>query len=502
MAQPAARILVVDDERFFREAIGDALTAAGMDCVLASTGAEALEQAMDEGIGVLLLDVQLPDLSGIEVLRRLRETRPRLRVIIVSSHTDQEYVLDALRLGASDYLAKPIHDEELVLAVRRALQDHDVASRWDRLRGRLGALEYHVSQLTDMGRSCHGHEGRALLRDYAARAAAEILEAARTSIMLLDDAKGVLRVAAAVGEKVPIRDMDVVPVGEQVAGVVFARGEPLVVGDITQEHRVAVAAPEGRYATKSFAITPLRSGERSLGVLCATDRPGGDSFDETDLALLRILSLQVSRLLDDLDRMEAEAADSDALGLSEGTGIADGDAELARSICAALHSEIDPERILSRTLAAASGALGDAPVSLFLLDAETGELRAEALRDAGRRPDRPRLAVGSGLTGTVLETGRPMSVDDPEADPRFESAVDTPEDGRPGPFLCVPLCFRGKGLGVFRAFPSRSIPAATAEVLAAALSAAVRNVLLYRGLLEAIDGLARARREASGVPAR
>jgi DNA-binding response OmpR family regulator len=322
MAQPAARILVVDDERFFREAIGDALTAAGMDCVLASTGAEALEQAMDEGIGVLLLDVQLPDLSGIEVLRRLRETRPRLRVIIVSSHTDQEYVLDALRLGASDYLAKPIHDEELVLAVRRALQDHDVASRWDRLRGRLGALEYHVSQLTDMGRSCHGHEGRALLRDYAARAAAEILEAARTSIMLLDDAKGVLRVAAAVGEKVPIRDMDVVPVGEQVAGVVFARGEPLVVGDITQEHRVAVAAPEGRYATKSFAITPLRSGERSLGVLCATDRPGGDSFDETDLALLRILSLQVSRLLDDLDRMEAEAADSDALGLSEGTGIA------------------------------------------------------------------------------------------------------------------------------------------------------------------------------------
>jgi hypothetical protein len=90
---------------------------------------------------------------------------------------------------------------------------------------------------------------------------------------------------------------------------------------------------------------------------------------------------------------------------------------------------------------------------------------------------------------------------DPAADPRFDASVDTPADGRPGPLLCGALRFRGKVLGVFRAFPERrEVPSArTGEVLSAALSAAVRNVLLYRSLVESIDEVARARRAAQGT---
>ena len=117
-------VLVVDDERFFREAIRDALSRAGFVCVLAESGGEALERAESDEIGVVVLDIQMPGMNGIEVLRRLRETRPLVRVIILSAHTDQAYVLEALRLGAADYLAKPLHEEELVLAVRRALEGH------------------------------------------------------------------------------------------------------------------------------------------------------------------------------------------------------------------------------------------------------------------------------------------------------------------------------------------------------------------------------------------
>ena len=93
-----------------------------------------------------------------------------------------------------------------------------------------------------------------------------------------------------------------------------------------------------------------------------------------------------------------------------------------------------------------------------------------------------------------------MASADPAADPRFDAAVDTPADGRPGPLLCGALRFRGKVLGVFRAFPeAREAPSPrTGEVLSAALSAAVRNVLLYRSLIESIDEVARARREAQG----
>ena len=91
-----------------------------------------------------------------------------------------------------------------------------------------------------------------------------------------------------------------------------------------------------------------------------------------------------------------------------------------------------------------------------------------------------------------------MSSVEPGSDPRYDPEVDTPEDGRAGPLLCVPLCFRGRSLGVFRAFPASPdrVSARTAEVLASSLSAVVRNVLLYRSLLESIEEVARARRDA------
>lgn len=96
----------------------------------------------------------------------------------------------------------------------------------------------------------------------------------------------------------------------------------------------------------------------------------------------------------------------------------------------------------------------------------------------------------------MLQTGRMVASDTPELGPRFEAAVDTPIDGEVRPLLCVPLSLRGKVIGVFRAFPADGAEATarTGEVVAAALSAAVRNVLRYRSLLESIDDVAEARR--------
>jgi GAF domain-containing protein len=139
-------------------------------------------------------------------------------------------------------------------------------------------------------------------------------------------------------------------------------------------------------------------------------------------------------------------------------------------------------------------------VSLHLIDGRTGELALEGQRDEGGVSDRSRLPRDRGLTGTVLQTGCLVATDHPEIDPRFDPEVDTPQGGRVGPILCVPLKIRSKILGVARVFPAQRVGASarTAEVLAAALSAAVRNVLLYRSLLESIEDLARARREAGG----
>jgi transcriptional regulator with GAF, ATPase, and Fis domain len=160
---------------------------------------------------------------------------------------------------------------------------------------------------------------------------------------------------------------------------------------------------------------------------------------------------------------------------------------------------VEPERILDAALRPISAALGAVPVSIYLRSAETGELTREAeFSDDGRRTDRAQLSASRGLAGSVLATGQLVATADPTADPRFDATLDTPEGGAASALVCGALRFRGKSIGIFRAFPADGANASAelGELLAAALSAAVRNVLLYRSLVESIEEVAQARRAA------
>ncbi|HXV35801.1 MAG TPA: GAF domain-containing protein, partial [Myxococcota bacterium] len=148
-------------------------------------------------------------------------------------------------------------------------------------------------------------------------------------------------------------------------------------------------------------------------------------------------------------------------------------------------------------LAAVAESLPAAPVSLYLVGAQGRELVLESQCERAGQADRDRLPIAAGLTGVVFQTGRRVATDDPARDGRFDPSVDTAQDGRPRPLLCVPIRLRGKTIGVMRAFPEDGVRASarTAEILTAAVSVAVRNALLYRSLVAAVDEVARARRE-------
>ena len=98
MGESRSRVLIVDDEIFFLEAIDEILSEAGFETARAADGETALEEAADPEVGVVVLDVRLPDMDGIQVLACIREMRPELSIIMLSASTDQEVVLEALRL--------------------------------------------------------------------------------------------------------------------------------------------------------------------------------------------------------------------------------------------------------------------------------------------------------------------------------------------------------------------------------------------------------------------
>lgn len=504
MADSMPRVLVCDDETFFREAIRDVLGEEQLEVVEAVDGETAIELASDPEVGVMILDIRLPGIDGIEVLRRVAADRPDLGVIMLSANHDEELVLDALRLGACDYLAKPLHDEELTLAVRRAVRTHAVTRDRGRLRSRIERLAVHIEGLDRAADEAAPGERREAIDEALVAAASDLLEAGGCELWREDDdpveGPGVLRIVARHGGAEPM-------LGESAARAAFERAESFVVADAAGDDRLAAIDPDALPSSRSFAIAVLRGAGTAAGVgsepspgtvvegvLCLAARPDADRLASDDLSLLRALAAHASAL-----GSVAAAAEPVPPEASEPPPEpVDGDAELARAICDAITNEVAPEQLFQAALRPVEKQLDAAPLSLFLLDAESGGMVCEASCDGGQREDRDALPTGQGLTGSVLQTGRMVATDQPELDARFDAAVDTPLDGERGPLLCAPLCLRGKVVGVFRAFPRESAEASarSAEVIAAALSAAVRNALLYRSLLESIDEVAEARRTA------
>ena len=112
--------MVVDDHPMWRDAVARDLTEAGYDVVAtAADGAQALRVAGPARPDVVVLDLQLPDMSGVEVTRGLRAAHPAARVLVLSASGEQQDVLDAVKAGAVGYLLKSAARPELLDAVRR-----------------------------------------------------------------------------------------------------------------------------------------------------------------------------------------------------------------------------------------------------------------------------------------------------------------------------------------------------------------------------------------------
>lgn len=120
--------LVVDDERFFLTVLGDFIAQhIGMRPVLVQDGATALGLLETEQIDLVLLDILMPGMDGLEALRRIKDRHPSLPVIMVTATSTIDHVIAALREGADDFVRKPVDLDELALCVQRALNKGRVA---------------------------------------------------------------------------------------------------------------------------------------------------------------------------------------------------------------------------------------------------------------------------------------------------------------------------------------------------------------------------------------
>jgi two-component system, OmpR family, KDP operon response regulator KdpE len=122
MTQSAIRVLVVDDEPAIRRALRPPLVELGFQVAEASRGEEALQALRASPYDVVLLDINMPGIGGIETLRRIRTFAPRLPVLMLTVRDQEEDKVEALDMGADDYVTKPFSMRELIARMRTAVR--------------------------------------------------------------------------------------------------------------------------------------------------------------------------------------------------------------------------------------------------------------------------------------------------------------------------------------------------------------------------------------------
>ena len=114
------RVFIVDDEDDFRETIVKRLNARKIQAEGAASGIKALEVLKDKDFDVIVLDVKMPDMDGIETLRHIKKMKPEIEVIMLTGHASVEFGIKGMQLGAFDYVMKPAPLNELLDTIGQA----------------------------------------------------------------------------------------------------------------------------------------------------------------------------------------------------------------------------------------------------------------------------------------------------------------------------------------------------------------------------------------------
>lgn len=142
-----ARILIVDDEKNIRRTVAQSLDPLGYQVTTAVNGKDALKQMEAEAYDLILLDLRMPGMDGLELLRRAVEIQPDIQIMIISAHGTVENAVEAMKLGAMDFLQKPFTPKELRDTVYQVLERESLGTEErSSYRGAMKIAKYCASK--------------------------------------------------------------------------------------------------------------------------------------------------------------------------------------------------------------------------------------------------------------------------------------------------------------------------------------------------------------------
>jgi two-component system response regulator FixJ len=162
-----AVVHVIDDDDAVRDSLAFLLTSSGIRAETHNSAAAFLEHLSGADIGCIVTDIRMPDISGIDLLKKVKETNPALPVIVITGHGDVPLAVEAMKLGAADFLEKPFDDDALIAAIHAAItQGRDregQEARIAELRSRFESLSAREREV--LGGLVAGHPNKVIAYD-------------------------------------------------------------------------------------------------------------------------------------------------------------------------------------------------------------------------------------------------------------------------------------------------------------------------------------------------
>ena len=287
-----SKILVVDDEEAIRSLLKRTLGKQGYDVELAADGNTAVGKIKRNFFNLLITDLKMAKVDGIRVLKEIKNVNPYIEVIMVTGYPTIESAVEAIKIGAFDYICKPFDLPEMISTVDRCL---------DKQKFAISHIELsELMVLFEISRTITTTTNLNSLLKSILNSALELVKAKRGSFLLFDERTKELRIKAARGLSDEVMNNTRLKLGEGICGEVIQEGKSVLVTDIEQDPRYQ-SKNKPRYKTKSFLSVPLigKYPQASiLGVINVADKISGENFTEREKTLLSVLTRQAVTVIE------------------------------------------------------------------------------------------------------------------------------------------------------------------------------------------------------------
>ena len=273
-------ILVVDDDILIIDYLARILLPKnGYRAINARTGTQALETVYRQQIALILLDLDLPDMSGLDLLHQLVEGGYRIPTIMITGHGSEKVAVEAFRLGVQDYLGKPIDEQALIEALNRGLANTRLKREKELLTAELHKQISWLTTYSQIGKSVSSTLNTDEVLRRIVAAGVELTRAQEGFLALLEKSTGQLYLRAVKNIDERVSKSIRLPVEDSLIGNVVQTASPIRITQIPDENLLKVSTG---FLVHSLLYVPLISKDQVIGVLAVDNPTDQRSFNDED----------------------------------------------------------------------------------------------------------------------------------------------------------------------------------------------------------------------------